>query len=134
MPRPPKWNKPEELQDAIAAYFVECEEKEKMPTKAGLAISLNCHQDTLHEYLTNKEKDVGFSDAIKGAYNHIEEAWNQKLAGANATGPIFYLKAAFHYKDRVDHTTNDKEFPTPILSHVHSNESDEETPPTEETN
>lgn len=108
--RPPKWNSPQDLEDAIESYFEYCDEHKKMPTKAGLSLHIDTPDSTLHDY----EKKDGFSEAIKRAYKIIEDAWTQNLAGNNATGSIFYLKAAFHYKDRVDVTTNDKELPVPI--------------------
>ena len=126
--RPPKFSTPEELETKIVEYFAVCTEDKKMPTKAGLALHLDTTRETLGDYI---QKD-GFSYAIKRAYDHIEEAWNQKLAGNNATGPIFYLKAAFSYRDRVDVTTNDKDLPQPLLAHViHSNDSSTEAPETE---
>lgn len=111
--RPPKFSSPEELQKQIDAYFKDCIVSEKMPSKAGLAIHLDCHRDTLNEYVNNKDEQ--FSDTIKKAYAIIEEAWTQNLAKNNPAGSIFYLKAAFHYSDRIDITTKDKELPTPII-------------------
>lgn len=104
--RPPKWENPEDLKNSIVKYFETCETDRKMPTKAGLRIALDTTMETLSEYSNNKGEE--FSEAIKGAYDLIEEAWTQNLKGANATGSIFYLKAAFHFKDRLDVTSKEQ--------------------------
>ena len=103
--RPPKWDTPEELYSEVETFFAECDSSGEMPTKAGLAYHLHTCRDTLCEYLNNKHE---FSDTIKRAYQAIEMAWSQRLVGTTPTGAIFYLKAAFKYKDRIDHTTDDK--------------------------
>lgn len=95
--RPPKFKSAKELRDKILDYFELCNQEEKMPTKAGLALHLDTNRDVLNDYL---HKGNDFSDAIKEAYDHIEDAWTQKLSTTGATGAIFYLKAAFHYSDR----------------------------------
>ena len=121
MGRPPKWKTPEDLFDAVKSYFKHIEDSPgKMPTKAGLAIHLDTTRETLGDY----EKKENFSDAIKKAYILIEEAWNQRLAGTTPTGSIFYLKAAFLYRDRVDITSDDKKLPNPIYGGKSADEGD----------
>ena len=93
--RPVKFETPAQLAELVLTYIDNCTEKHQMPNKAGLCIWLNIHKDTYNDY---KKKD-GFSAAIKGAEMWIENAWVQRLAGANATGAIFYLKAAMGYRD-----------------------------------
>lgn len=135
--RPPKWKTPQELKDKIEAYFGDCDEKEEMPTKAALALFLDTTRETLGDYedgSRDKEGDeLSFSDTIKKAYLIIENAWTQRLTGNNAAGPIFYLKAAFKFRDRVDVTTNEKDIPHPIMD-VQQNTSNEENSDAEEKN
>jgi hypothetical protein len=89
-----------------------------MPNKAGLCIWLGISRDTYNEY----KKKPGFSDAIKACEVMIENAWVQRLSSNAPTGAIFYLMNAFkddyREKQEVDHTTNGKDLPAPILSHV----------------
>lgn len=89
-----------------------------MPNKAGICIWLQMSRDTYNKY----KKKRGFADAIKGAEEWIENAWVQRLAGANATGSIFYLKAAMGWKDQqaVDLTSGGK--PLSILFDTSFNE------------
>lgn len=61
-------------------------------------MALGISRDTYSEY---RKK---YPDTIKDTDGHIENAWLQKLTGAGATGPIFYLKNAFKedYKDKTE--------------------------------
>lgn len=138
--RPPKFNTPKELKEKIEEYFGNCDENREMPTKAGLALHLDTTRETLGDYEDGsrdneetKEDGLLFSDTIKRAYLIIENAWTQKLSGNNATGPIFYLKAAFKYRDRVDVTSDDKELPQPIMN-VLPNIGNEENSESQEEN
>ena len=131
--RPPKWETVEDLKKGLLSYFEYCKENKEIPNKAGLALHLGCHKDTLSEYVNNKEAE--FSDAIKFAYSQIENEWIQKLADKNATGAIFYLKAAFGFRDRVDLTSDDKQLPAPLVTlDVLRNNSSTETSETTEEN
>lgn len=95
MGRTPKHNE-ESIQAQSYEYFNLCRETGTMPTKIGLIMALNISRDTYSEY---RKK---YPDTIKDTDGYIENAWLQKLTGAGATGPIFYLKNAFKedYKDR----------------------------------
>lgn len=94
--RPPKYATETSLAKVISDYFGECDEKKKMPNKAGLCLFLGISRETYSEY---RER---FSYAIKGADALIEDAWVQRLNSNAPTGAIFYLKNAFkeHYKDK----------------------------------
>lgn len=119
MGRPRKWEHPNELVQDITSYLQRCADKKEKPNKAGLALHLNTTKHTLGDYENGdrdlpkeqlEEGELNFSDAIKRAYDYIENAWVQRLDNnAQATGPIFYLKNAFHkdYKDKheFDHTS-----------------------------
>ncbi|MCH8942846.1 MAG: hypothetical protein IIA48_10485, partial [Bacteroidetes bacterium] len=89
-----------DLEDKITDYFTEGEEKKKLPTKGGLALHLGTTRETLGDY---EGKGDEFSYAIKRAYGVIEEAWVQRLnASQQVAGTIFYLKNAFHFRDRTE--------------------------------
>lgn len=104
MGRPRTWISPENLKVDIISYFESVKELNHMPTKAGLAFHLDTNKNTLADYL--KRDDYKYY--IEKAYQVIEIAWSQRLSSAVPTGAIFYLKAAFHYKDRYDITSDDK--------------------------
>jgi len=89
------------LEDALAAYVAECGTTKHMPNKAGVCLHLQISRETYNQY---KGK---YPDAIRRIEEFIENAWVQRLAGPNATGSIFYLKAAMGWKDQqaVDITT-----------------------------
>ena len=95
--RPRKWNKPEELQEEIDAYFKHCSE-EKIPlTITGLALALNTTRETLMDY----QYDDEFSDTVKRAKLKIENAYEQRLILNGRAGDIFALKN-FGWKDKQD--------------------------------
>lgn len=96
--RPPKYATLEELAEQIKLYLESCEKTRTLPNKAGLCVYLQITRETYNQYKDKPE----FSDALKQTERYIENAWVQRLGGANATGAIFYLKNAFKedYKDR----------------------------------
>lgn len=116
--RPRAWETPKDLEREIDSYFEEVDEQKTMPTKAGLTLHLGVVKDTLSNYqrrevkenATEEEKEIAkeYGQFIDKAYAVIENAWTQRLAGSVPTGSIFYLKAAFHYKDRFDVTSDEK--------------------------
>lgn len=88
MARPPIFETPEQFQQVADDYFVLCEAKERVPTVNGLALALGMTRETLLRY-ADKE---GFSDTVKGVRTRLEAEWEQRLAGPNAAGTIFWLK------------------------------------------
>lgn len=88
MARPPIFDNPEDLEHAANTYFAECSCAERMPTVNGLALALGMTRETLLRYA---EKDE-FSDTVKVIRMRLEAEWEQRLAGPNATGTIFWLK------------------------------------------
>jgi hypothetical protein len=92
--RPPRFATEQALANALLEYFGEVDKKKHMPNKAGLCLKLGITRETYNQY---KSK---YPDAIKGAEYAIEQAWVQRLGGANATGAIFYLKAAMGWQDK----------------------------------
>ena len=122
--RPPIWTNPEVVQKMIDEYF----KREKMPTMAGLAVSIGVSRATLYNYA---EKDE-FLDTIKNARERMEEVYEQLLLyGDKPTGVIFALKnTGWTDSQSIDHTTKGKELPTPILggNGISTNNSDQEAP------
>jgi hypothetical protein len=91
--RPPKYKSPEELQEAIDAYF----ELTDKPTISGLALALGFEsRQSFYDY-----EQGDFSYTIKRARLQIEAVYEQKLHGAQCTGAIFALKN-FGWTDKTE--------------------------------
>lgn len=88
MARPPIFTTADEFTAAAEAYFDGREAQDKPFTVNGLALALGMTRETLLRY---GEKD-GFSDAVKAVRARLEDHWECRLAGPNATGTIFWLK------------------------------------------
>jgi hypothetical protein len=102
--RPPKYKTPEEMQEAIDAYFAECKENKEHLTVTGLALALDLTRQGLIEY--SQKKDGEFSDTVKRAKLKVENYIEKKLFDANATGSIFNLKNNFDWKDKTEQDQN----------------------------
>lgn len=111
--RPPSWSTPQDLQDDIDKYFKTTPEEEW--TITGLALALNTYRSTLMDY---EEKDE-FYNTVKKAKERVHNIYEIDLRKKGRSGDIFALKN-FGWKDQnsVDHTTNGKDFPAPILGGV----------------
>ena len=105
-PNEKTWKTPEDLRLAVVSYFEEVDGNGSMPTKEGLYLHLGVTDDTVLNYKEKYGEEYG--QIIKKTYRAIADAWSQRLSGTVPTGAIFYLKAAFHWKDRIDHTSDDK--------------------------
>jgi hypothetical protein len=88
MARPPIFDTPEEFTEVAEKYFDTREALDKPFTVNGLALALGMTRETLLRYA---EKE-GFSDAVKAVRARLEDHWESRLAGPNATGTIFWLK------------------------------------------
>lgn len=87
--RPLKYETPEELEDAICAYFDDLR-PDQPPTISGLALYLGF--EDRHSIYDYKERP-DFSHIIKRAVLFMESyAEEQLLRGTSATGAIFWLK------------------------------------------
>ncbi len=95
--RPLKYT-PEQLQEKIDQYFIECEEKKKFANIASLAVYLDVARETIYELKNNESK--GFSNIIKKARLKIESLACEKLNNNNSIGAMFYLKSIYSYKDK----------------------------------
>lgn len=90
MARPPKFQTPEEFEGVADAYFQACNlaSPVEVPTVNGLALALDLSRETLLRYAEKPE----FSDTVKRIRTRLEAAWEQRLAGNNVAGAIFWLK------------------------------------------
>jgi hypothetical protein len=88
MARPPIFETSEAFEERVDLYFDGCLESDVTPTVNGLCLCLDMCRDTLWEYAKKPE----FSDAVKRARMRLEMAWEQRLAGNNVAGAIFWLK------------------------------------------
>lgn len=87
--RPPKFTDPEEFQVLVDAYFEDCKVQDKVPTVNGLTLAVGfSSRQSLFDYAAKPD----FMDTVKSAKTRLENEWEQRLAGANATGTIFWLK------------------------------------------
>lgn len=97
--RPPKYNTPQEMQEAIDLYFQDNE----IPTVTGLALALGF--DTRHALLYYEHEKPEFVTTIKKAKTRVEDAIEHRLlSGQAAAGCIFNLKNNFGWKDAQEYT------------------------------
>ena len=114
--RPQKWNNPEELNQMIQEYFIECEthkeevyskEADRMivinspeiPTIAGLAFHLGTDRGNIYAYRGKPE----FSNIIKMARDYILTRFEKKMANVNGNiGGLLFLAKNYGYSDQQD--------------------------------
>ena len=111
--RPAKFESITVLQDAIASYFVEGEEKGKVSV-TGLALFLGF--DSRQSFYDYENKGGEFSYTIKRARLQIEQHYEEALLSKNATGAIFALKN-FGWRDKVEQELTGKDG-GPIETHT----------------
>lgn len=95
--RPLKYQTPELLQQAIDAYYADCERRQAPLTMSGLAYALDMSRQALKEY---GDRDR-FGDAVKRARARIEHQLEEGLLTRErqVAGHIFNLKNNFGWKD-----------------------------------
>lgn len=69
-------------------YFAQCVADEKVPTVNGLCLALGMTRETLLRY---REKP-DFEEVVGLVRTRLEAEWEQRLAGNNVAGAIFWLK------------------------------------------
>jgi len=94
--RPPKFDSPEKLQEAIDAYFTETSEDEW--TMTGLAMALDFDYQTLINY-GKKEGYEKFFESIKNAKMKVHNVYEKDLRKKGRSGDIFALKN-FGWRDK----------------------------------
>lgn len=95
--RPPKYDTPEQMQDAIDAYFALCDD-DNPPLVSGLAYHLGMSTEALRNY---QEKDE-FLATVKRAKQRVEIALEKRLNASAPVGAIFSLKNNFGWKDKTE--------------------------------
>ncbi len=125
---PPKFESPEQMQEAINKYFKQCDARTRtivakdgglmeVPhpepyTVSGLCLTLGVDRDTLLNY----SKESRFFGTVKEAKIKVaNDVERRMLETQNQSGAIFSLKNNFGWKDNIDLTTNGKDLPTPIM-------------------
>jgi len=123
--RPPKYEKPEEMQRIIDLYFLACRAHQTgdddasvkllsdcsdddlliindivdiVPAMSGLAYTLGMSTRAFREYKNKNE----FLPTVKAARQRVEMSLEQRLAGHAVTGAIFNLKNNFEWKDKTE--------------------------------
>lgn len=103
--RPRLYNSPEEFSAKVDEYLAVCKEDEEPITWTGLALYLGfSSRQSIDEY----QKYDGFSDAVKRAKMFVEQAYEKRVLGNNAAGPIFVLKnMGWSDRQELDHRSGD---------------------------
>lgn len=108
--RPPKIKTAAEFDEKVEAYVESCKptkdnEHGEPLTITGLALALGfCDKISLYEYQAKPE----FTNSVKRARMLVENSYEKRISGNNATGPIFALKNfGWSDKQEVAHTSPD---------------------------
>lgn len=98
--RPRLFTDAETFAQAASDYFVQCAETGKMPTLAGLSLSMGFDdRESFSNYANYGEE---YSRTVKRARLMIEDDRNQRLANPACTGVIFDLKNNHGWKDKTE--------------------------------
>jgi len=106
--RKPLYTDPDVVAAKIDLYFESLKNddgEDGVPTMSGLALALNMHRDTLHDY----SRKPAFSDVIKFAKQRIVNYWEQNLNNSGCSGTIFWLKNHGGMSDRQEHDFTSKD-------------------------
>ena len=135
--RPPFYETPEDLQDAINSYFNEGITQRKVivgsgsnkqaidipvPTITGLCYYIGFEsRQSFYDY---EEKD-GFTYIVKRARLFIEKEYEEQLNAGNTIGAIFALKnMGWMDQSKVDVTSNGKELQGPTFNFMPLDDTD----------
>ena len=106
--RPPKFETPEQMQEAITEYFKSLmDDGAKLwlrpPTMAGLGLALGLSRQGLLNYGNENKKDKGFVDTVTHA-RRIVESFNEEMlhTGKNPSGTMFNMINNFGYKQKYE--------------------------------
>lgn len=103
--RPRKFQTPDDFDAKVDQYYHHCKESDEPVTWTGLALFLGfSSRQSIDEY----QKYDGFSDSVKRAKLLVEWAYEKRVLGNNAAGPIFVLKnMGWSDKQELAHTSPD---------------------------
>ena len=115
--RPNKFDDPEAFKKMVDDFFLDCEEREIIPTVTRLALALDTNRKDLlnyeNELLKNLDPSIKreISNTIKKAKARIEVAYEDILFHKGKTaGAIFTLKNNYGWQDKQEivQTTNNR--------------------------
>lgn len=103
--RPRLYKTPEEFDEKVDLYYQSCKDLDEPITWTGLALFLGfSSRRSIDEY----EKYEGFSHSVKRAKLLVEWAYEKRVLGNNAAGPIFVLKnMGWSDKQEIDMSSSD---------------------------
>lgn len=103
--RPRLYQSPEAFDAKVDEYYHSCKETGEPITWTGLALYLGfSSRQSIDEY----QEYEGFSDSVKRAKLLVEWAYEKRVLGANAAGPIFVLKnMGWSDKQELSHSSPD---------------------------
>lgn len=103
--RPRLFQTPEEFDAKVDEYCQHCKATDEPITWTGLALYLGfAARRSIDEYARYE----GFSHSVKRAKLLVEYAYEKRLMGNNAAGPIFVLKnMGWSDRQELDHTSSD---------------------------
>lgn len=99
--RPRKFQSVDELVVRAQRYFDECAATYRPFTLTGVCNSLGTFRDVLDDYASGKYGDE-FVEVIRNIKQIVEQGYEERLHGPNATGAIFALKN-YGWKDTQGH-------------------------------
>jgi hypothetical protein len=99
--RPRKFETVEDLYEKANHYFFTCKNNNSPLTVTGLCNALGTFRDVLNDYEDGKYGDE-FGECVKHLKQIVEQGYEERLHGPNATGAIFALKN-FGWKDLQGH-------------------------------
>ncbi|MCD8080777.1 MAG: DNA-packaging protein [Bacteroides sp.] len=104
-----RFKNPEQIQEAINAYFLKCDEEKKPYTIEGICVTLEIDRQTLLHYETKKEYELFFQTVKKAKIKVAENLVTRGLTGvSNSTLTVFLLKNNHHYEDKQELKVTDK--------------------------
>lgn len=98
--RPPRFETPEQMEDAIEAYYADCKDRGVPLTMTGLTLAIGFEsRSSLVDYQARDEK---FSHTIKRARLKVELSVEERMLSSTGVvaGIIFNAKNNFGWRDR----------------------------------
>ena len=100
MGRPSKYPGDEKVKELVTLYIADTLKKERIPSKAGLAVYLDIDKQTVLNWMEQHTEFFGACKKLE-AYQEVE-----LINGKNTTMAIFLLKNNHGYKDKSEIDTN----------------------------
>lgn len=121
----------EEMWDSIADYLALPESERKPKTNQELFTSLGIPERTFYDRLRNEKfmKLVVKKSLIqaKKYFPRVLEKLQENVEDGKEKSIEMFIKYVGEVADKIDHTTNGKDLPTPLLAHVSSNLSNQKS-------